>query len=91
MINFLFILVKKKEGVNVAVTASHSSTVVEAIIELSRILHTLPLWNSILNQLLLEKISLVPQLVADLSQFQLQVTLSFFFKIIKVNTFFFCV
>ena len=63
---------KKKEGISVTVTASHSNTVTEALIELGRTLHVLPAWNSLINDLLIDKLSLVPQLLTDLSHFQPQ-------------------
>ena len=63
---------KKGEDVNIALTASHSSTVVEALVSLVRSLHVLPVWNSVINDAITDRLSLVPQLLSDLAQFQLQ-------------------
>ncbi|XP_076028585.1 E3 ubiquitin-protein ligase HERC2 isoform X2 [Oratosquilla oratoria] len=64
---------KKSCTTCVSLTASHSGTVAEEIVALLRSLHTLPAWNIVISDSLIDKLSLVAQLLADLSQFQLQV------------------
>ncbi|KAK8718504.1 hypothetical protein OTU49_014698, partial [Cherax quadricarinatus] len=60
---------KKSHGTCVAVTSTHSSTVAEAVVSLVRTLHTLPVWNSVINDAIIERLGLVAQLLSDLSQF----------------------
>ncbi|XP_042876756.1 E3 ubiquitin-protein ligase HERC2-like isoform X6 [Penaeus japonicus] len=64
---------KKARGTCVAITATHSSTVVEAVVSLVRTLHALPVWNSVINDAITDRLSLVAQLLSDLAQFQLKV------------------
>ncbi|XP_071532835.1 E3 ubiquitin-protein ligase HERC2 isoform X2 [Panulirus ornatus] len=61
---------KKARGTCVAITATHSSTVVEAVVSLVRTLHALPVWNSVINDAIIDRLGLVAQLLSDLSQFQ---------------------
>ncbi|KAK8398901.1 hypothetical protein O3P69_004178 [Scylla paramamosain] len=64
---------KKSHGSCVAITSTHSSTVSEAIVSLVRTLHALPVWNSVINEAIVERLGLVAQLLSDLSQFQFKV------------------
>lgn len=70
-----FISGKKARGTCVAITATHSSTVVEAVVSLVRTLHALPVWNSVINDAITDRLSLVAQLLSDLAQFQLKVSI----------------
>lgn len=64
---------RKVPGTCVAITSTHSSTVVEAVVSLVRTLHALPVWNGVINDSITERLSLVAQLLSDLSQFQFKV------------------
>ncbi|XP_042217246.1 E3 ubiquitin-protein ligase HERC2-like isoform X2 [Homarus americanus] len=61
---------KKVHGTCVAITSTHSSTVVEAVVSLVRTLHALPVWNNVINDAIIDRLGLVVQLLSDLSQFQ---------------------
>lgn len=58
-----------------AMTSTHSSTVVEAVVLLVRTLHSLPVWNGVINDAITERLGLVAHLLSDLSQFQIKVHL----------------
>ncbi|KAK4294466.1 hypothetical protein Pmani_032901 [Petrolisthes manimaculis] len=64
---------KKCGGACVAMTSTHSSTVVEAVVLLVRTLHSLPVWNAVINDAITERLGLVTHLLSDLSQFQIKV------------------
>ena len=54
--------VRKGRGTRVALTASHSSTIVNELVHLLRILHTLPEWSSKINDYICLKLSLIHEI-----------------------------
>jgi hypothetical protein len=51
--------VRKGRGTRVALTASHSSTIVEESVRLLRTLHAMPQWSARINEYICLKLSLV--------------------------------
>jgi E3 ubiquitin-protein ligase HERC2 len=64
--------VRKGRGTRVALTASHSSTIVEECIKLLRTLHRLPPWNKRINDYICLKMSLVNEIVSEIPILQMQ-------------------
>ncbi|XP_050578084.1 E3 ubiquitin-protein ligase HERC2 [Bombus affinis] len=56
----------------VSLTASHSSTVVEELVSLTRFLHSLSKWNATVNAFLASKLSLASDLLSDGPLFHIQ-------------------
>lgn len=64
--------VKKGRGTRVALTASHSSSIVEECILLLRTLHNLSDWTNKINEYVCLKLSLVNEIVAEIPILQMQ-------------------
>lgn len=64
--------VRKGRGTRVALTAPHSSTIVDELINLLRTLHSLPEWSSKINEYICLKLSLIHEIVAEIPILQMQ-------------------
>ncbi|XP_040568701.2 LOW QUALITY PROTEIN: E3 ubiquitin-protein ligase HERC2-like [Lepeophtheirus salmonis] len=64
--------IEKGRGTRVALTASHSSTIVEEAISLLRVLHGLPEWSNKINDYICLKLSLVHEIVSEIPILQMQ-------------------
>ena len=58
--------VRKGRGTRVALTAPHSSTIVNELIHLLRILHSLGDWSNKINDYICLKLSLIHEIVAEI-------------------------
>ena len=58
--------VRKGRGTRVALTAPHSSTIVNELIHLLRILHSLGDWSGKINDYICLKLSLIHEIVAEI-------------------------
>ena len=64
--------VRKGRGTRVALTAPHSSTIVNELIHLLRTLHSIPEWSSKINDFISLKLSLIHEIVAEIPILQMQ-------------------
>ena len=55
-------------------TCSPTSTLVETVVALVRSLHALTPWTQVINTTVVDHLSILPTLLADLTNYQLQVT-----------------
>ena len=66
--------VRRGRGTRVALSATHSSTIVEECIKLLRSLHRLPAWNSRINEYICLKMSFVNEIITEIPILQMQLT-----------------
>jgi E3 ubiquitin-protein ligase HERC2 len=64
--------VRRGRGTRVALSATHSSTIVEECIQLLRTLHRLPAWNSRINEYICLKMSFVNEIITEIPILQMQ-------------------
>jgi len=64
--------VRKGRGTRVALTASHSSTIVEESLRLLRTLHSFPQWTQKINEFICLKLGVVNEIVAEIPILQVR-------------------